>query len=138
MVRRGRGGASHLAGVGPVTAASRHRTSGDPNPNLHTQLLTCNMSRRPDGRWTALHAPELWYHGRTAGFVYQSVLRHELASQLDIRFEPVRRGVAEVVGIPEPVRSLFSQRREAIEESMAAHGTRSAVAPRSPRSTPVR
>ncbi len=126
VVRRGRGGVNHLAGVGLVTAAFRHRTSREADPNLHTHLLTGNMSRGPDGRWTALYTPRLWHHGRTAGFVYQSVLRHELSSRLDIRFEPVRPGVGEVVGIPKPVRSLFSQRREAIEEAMATHGTRSA------------
>ena len=75
MVRRGRGGATHLRGGGLVSAAFRHRTSREADPNLHTHLVTANMTLGPDGRWSALHTTAIYRHGRTAGFVYQSVLR---------------------------------------------------------------
>jgi len=126
VVRRGRGGVHHLDGGGLVTAAFRHRTSRAADPNLHSHLVTANMTIGPDGRWSALHTTDVYRHGRTAGFVYQSVLRRELADRLGVRFEPSAPGVGEVVGIPERVRRAFSRRRAAIEQSMADRGAHSA------------
>lgn len=126
VVRRGRGGATHLRGGGLVSAAFRHRTSREADPNLHTHLVTANMTSGPDGRWSALHATEIYRHGRTAGFVYQAVLRQELADRLGVRFEPSVPGVGEVVGISKHLRRLFSRRRTEIEASMAQHGAHSA------------
>lgn len=125
-VRRGGGGVTHFRGGGLVTAAFRHRTSREADPNLHTHLVTANMTIGPDGRWSALHTTDLYRHGRSAGFVYQSVLRHELADRLGVSFEPYAPGVGEVVGIPERLRRAFSRRRVAIEQSMAAHSVHSA------------
>lgn len=126
VVRRGRGGMTRHRGGGLVTAAFRHRTSREGDPNLHTHLVTANMTIGPDGRWSALHTSDIYRHGRTAGFVYQSVLRHELGQRLGVGFAPSAPGVGEVIGVPERVRRTFSRRRVAIEESMAAHGVRSA------------
>ncbi|MCZ7525598.1 MAG: relaxase domain-containing protein [Acidimicrobiia bacterium] len=126
VVRRGRGGATRLPGAGLVVAAFRHRTSREADPNLHTHLVTANMTLGPDGRWSALHTTDIYRHGRTAGFVYQSVLRHELTERLGIRFEPTGPGFGEIAGIPERARRAFSRRRVAIEDSMATHGTHSA------------
>src|SRR5690606_14770268 len=61
-----------------------------------------------------------------AGFVYQSVLRHELGERLGVRFEPSAPGVGEVVGFPTKLRRAFSRRRIEIEVVMAEHGVRSA------------
>jgi conjugative relaxase-like TrwC/TraI family protein len=126
VVRRGRAGATHLRGGGLVSAAFRHRTSREADPNLHTHLVTANMTIGPDGRWSALHTPDIYRHGRTAGFVYQAVLRHELAERLGVGFEPGARGVGEVVGMSKGLRRAFSRRRVAIESAMAEHGARSA------------
>jgi conjugative relaxase-like TrwC/TraI family protein len=126
VVRRGRGGMTRHRGGGLVAAAFRHRTSREGDPNLHTHLVTANMTIGPDGRWSALHTSDIYRHGRTAGFVYQSVLRHELGRRLGVGFAPAGPGVGEIIGVPERVRRTFSRRRAAIEESMAAHGTRSA------------
>ena len=46
VVRRGRGGATHLQGGGLVSAAFRHRTSREADPNLHTHLVTANRDCR--------------------------------------------------------------------------------------------
>ncbi|GMU78779.1 MAG: hypothetical protein AMXMBFR46_15730 [Acidimicrobiia bacterium] len=126
VVRRGRGGASRLRGGGLVSAAFRHRTSREADPNLHTHLVTANMTLGPDGRWSALHTAAIYQHGKTAGFVYQSVLRRELTERLGVRFEPSAPGVGEVVGISRQLRRAFSRRRIEIEASMAEHGARSA------------
>lgn len=126
VVRRGRGGATHLRGGGLVSAAFRHRTSREADQNLHTHLVTANMTLGPDGRWSALHTTEIYRHGRTAGFVYQSVLRRELADRVGVRFEPSVPGVGEVVGVSKQLRRVFSRRRIEIQASMAEHGARSA------------
>jgi hypothetical protein len=84
------------------------------------------MTLGPDGRWSALHTTAIYRHGRTAGFVYQSVLRCELAERLGVRFEPSVPGVGELVGISQQVRRAFSRRRIEIEASMAKHGAHSA------------
>lgn len=126
VVRRGRGGTTHFQGGGLVSAAFRHRTSREADPNVHTHLVTANMTIGPDGRWSALHTADIYRHGRTAGFVYQSVLRRALAERVGVRFESTAPGVGEVVGISKQVRRAFSRRRVAIEASMAEHGARSA------------
>lgn len=126
-VRRGKGGTTHLPAAGLVSAAFRHRTSREADPQLHTHLVTANMALGPDGRWTALHSADLWHHARTAGFIYQSVLRHEVAERLSVAFEPSGKpGIGEVVGIPKPIRTKFSHRRVAIEAAMIEHGVRTA------------
>ena len=126
VVRRGSGGMIRHRAGGLVTAAFRHRTSREGDPNLHTHLVTANMTVGPDGRWSALHTSDIYRHGRTAGFVYQSVLRHELRRRLGVGFAPAGPGVGEVIGVPERVRRTFSRRRVAVEQSMAEHGVRSA------------
>ena len=83
-VRRGKAGSVHHRAGGLVVAAFRHRTSREADPQLHTHLVTANMALGPDGRWTALHSADIWHHSRTAGFIYQSVLRHEVAERLSI------------------------------------------------------
>lgn len=125
-VRRGKGGSVHHRAGGLVVAAFRHRTSREADPQLHTHLVTANMALGPDGRWTALHSADIWHHSRTAGFIYQSVLRHEIAERLNVAFEPEKPGIGEVIGIPKPVRRKFSQRRIQIEAAMAEHGVRTA------------
>src|SRR3546814_708795 len=126
MARRGRAGIVRHQGVGLVSTTFRHRTSREADPNLHTHLVTANMTLGPDGRWSALHTPAIYQHGRTAGFVYQAVLRHELGVRLGVRFEPSSPGVGEVVGISPKARRAFSRRRIEIEVVMAEHGVRSA------------
>jgi conjugative relaxase-like TrwC/TraI family protein len=123
-VRRGKAGSAHHRAGGLVVAAFRHRTSREADPQLHTHLVTANMALGPDGRWTALHSADIWHHSRTAGFIYQSVLRHEVAERLSIAFDPEKPGIGEVVGIPKPVRRKFSRRRIQIEAAMAEHGVR--------------
>ena len=125
-VRRGKAGSVHHRAGGLVVAAFRHRTSREADPQLHTHLVTANMALGPDGRWTALHSADIWHHSRTAGFIYQSVLRHEVAQRLNVAFEPEKPGIGEVVGIPKPVRREFSRRRVQIEAAMAEHGVRTA------------
>jgi conjugative relaxase-like TrwC/TraI family protein len=126
MVRRGHWGAEVCEADGFVGAAFRHRTSRAGDPALHTHVLLANMAEGPDGRWTALDNRELYRHGRTAGFVYQAVLRYELARSTGLLFEEIAQGHADVAGVPPALRREFSRRRQEIVAAMERHGAVSA------------
>jgi conjugative relaxase-like TrwC/TraI family protein len=121
--RRGAGGAETVRGEGLIGAAFLHRTSRAGDPQLHTHVLVANMVRGPDGRWTALDGRALYAHGRTAGYLYQAVLRRELSRSLGVRWRPARKGAAEIEGVPDRVVRAFWRRRTEIEQAMAAAGS---------------
>ena len=126
--RRGRGGAVVVEGRGFLAAAFRHRSSRAGDPLLHTHVVVANATQGTDGRWTALDGRMLYRHSKTAGYLYQAVLRAELSKQLRVRWHPVERGTADVVGVPRGVIEHFSRRRAEILEHMAERGERSARA----------
>ena len=120
--RRGAGGTERVRGEGLVGAAFLHRTSRAGDPQLHTHVLVANMLRDPTGRWTALDARALYAHGRTAGYLYQAVLREELTRSLGVVWTPVRKGGAEIDGVPPRALKAFSRRRAEIDAAMAQAG----------------
>jgi conjugative relaxase-like TrwC/TraI family protein len=130
--RRGAGGAIQVRGRGFVAAAFSHRTSRAGDPLLHTHVVAGNLTQGPDGRWTALDARHLYRQAKTAGYLYQSVLRRELSDRLGLEWEPVAHGVADIRGVPRAVIEQFSQRRAEILKHMAEHGGRSAAAAQVP------
>ena len=130
-VRRGRGGVEQAPGSGLLAAAFRHRTSRAGDPDVHTHVLVANMTEGPDGRWTALDGRGIYHHARTAGFVYQTRLRHELARDLGVVFGEVTKGYADIVGVPDELRVAMSTRRHQILAAMAgwdAHSAKGAQA----------
>jgi len=128
VARRGHGGAESVLGNGFVAAAFGHRTSRAGDPQLHTHVLVANVTRGPDGRWTALDARRLYVDAKTGGFLYQAQLRAELTRRLGVEWGPVRRGQADLTGIPTGVLRAFSRRRAEIEQRMAERGERSSRA----------
>ena len=128
MGRRGKGGTVSVLGNGFLGAAFRHRTSRAGDPQLHTHILVANMTRGPDGRWTALDGRRLYAHAKTGGYLYQAQLRAELVRRLGLRFTPVRRGVGEIDGLPTPLLKAFSRRRTEIESELERRGETSAAA----------
>lgn len=123
QVRRGRAGWLKERAGGLVAGAYRHRTSRAGDPQLHTHVVAANLARGADGRWTALHAAPLYTHAKTAGYLYQSALRDELAQTLGVRWGAVSRGSAEITGVPASVLEHFSQRRAEIRAAMAQRGS---------------
>lgn len=121
-VRRGHAGFERGPADGLVAAAFPHRTSRAGDPALHTHVLVANIGRGSDGRWTALDSRALYAHARTAGFLYQVQLRLALTRELGLAFGSVRKGSAEVIGVPSPVLRAFSTRRAQIEEELARAG----------------
>jgi len=126
--RRGRGGAQSVLGEGFVAAAFRHRTSRAGDPQLHTHVLVANAVKGPDGRWTALDGRRLYIQAKTAGYLYQAQLRAELTRRLGVEWTAVRRGQAEIDGVPPAVLRAFSRRRTELEAQMYQRGDHGAKA----------
>ena len=81
--RRGHDGHERVAIEGFVAAAFVHRTSRAGDPLLHTHVVVANVARaRDDGQWRTLDGRLLYTHAKTAGYLYQAQLRHELAARL--------------------------------------------------------
>jgi conjugative relaxase-like TrwC/TraI family protein len=126
--RRGRGGALQVRGGGFVAAAFRHRSSRAGDPLLHTHVVVGNATQGPDGRWTALDGRSLYRHAKTAGCLYQAVLRALLIERLGVEWNEVENGAADLRGVSRGAIEHFSQRRAEIVEHMRARGERSARA----------
>jgi conjugative relaxase-like TrwC/TraI family protein len=128
-VRRGHNGLATAAGGGFVAAAFVHRTSRERDPLLHTHVIVANSTPTPDdGVWRTLDSRRIFAHAKTAGYLYQAHLRHELARRLGTEWGPVGNGVGELTAVDEPLRRLFSKRRTAIVEELAREGRSSARA----------
>jgi conjugative relaxase-like TrwC/TraI family protein len=126
LVARGHARAQQERASGFVAAAYQHRTSRAGDPLLHTHVLVANLGRGSDERWTALYGRALYRHAKTAGYLYQAVLRAELTRRIGVAWGPVRNGVADVRGVPRPVIEEFSQRRQQIRERLAELGQHTA------------
>lgn len=117
--RRGAGGAEFVQGNGFLAAAYLHRSSRNGDPQLHTHVLVANATKGPDGRWTRLYHPAIYEHAKTAGYLYEAHLRHELTLRLGVRWQEVRNGIAEIEGFADEHLRAFSTRRA---EILAAAG----------------
>jgi conjugative relaxase-like TrwC/TraI family protein len=115
--RRGAGGTEFVKGNGYLAAAYLHRSSRNGDPQLHTHALIANATKGPDGRWTRLYHPAIYDHAKTAGYLYEAQLRHELSRSLGVRWQEVRNGIAEIEGFADAHLRAFSTRRAEILEA---------------------
>lgn len=74
---------------GLVGVAFAHEVSRALDPQLHTHVVLANLARAGDGRWSALDTKAAYRHSRTAGHLYQAVLRAELTARLGVAWGPV-------------------------------------------------
>lgn len=121
--RRGKGGRRSIGSKGFIAAAFRHRTSRAGDPLLHTHVLVANLIQGEDEKWGALDAKHLYRHAKTAGYLYQAQLRVELTRRLGVQWTPVRKGAADIDGVPRKVIRAFSKRRAEVESVLAERGT---------------
>ena len=112
MVRRGHDGTTVEVGEGLIAAAYLHRMSRSLDPQLHTHVVAANLTRGPDGRFTALHGAPLYRAAKTAGYLYQAHLRATISDRLGLEWEEVRKGAAELAGVPAEILVEFSKRRQ--------------------------
>ena len=120
--RRGHNGVEHVDGDGYVAAAFRQRTSRAGDPQLHWHVLVANTTRGPDGRWRTLDGTRIYPALRTAGFLFEAEMRHELTNRLGVQWRPARNGISEIDGAPAAVLRHFSKRRSQIEDRLAVTG----------------
>jgi conjugative relaxase-like TrwC/TraI family protein len=114
--------AARVGTDGLIVAAFEHLTSRADDPQIHTHLVVANLLHGDDDKWSALDTRAFFRAQRTAGYLYQAVLRGQLTERLGVGWGPVRKGVAEIDGIPAGLRREFSTRRRAIEAELAADG----------------
>jgi len=112
QVRRGTDGYEVLRGDGFIAAAYRHRMSRALDPQLHTHVVAANITKGPDGRYSALHGTPLYRAAKTAGYLYQCHLRLLITERLGLTWSPVQKGAAELDDIPHAVLEEFSKRRQ--------------------------
>ena len=120
-------GGSSIEANGFIGAAFRHRTSRAGDPQLHTHVVVPNLVQGADGRWSAPDGRHLFTWKMTAGTLYQSALRAELAP-LGLAWDIRRNGLSELRDIPKAILRAFSKRRVDIEAAMEQRGSRLAVA----------
>jgi conjugative relaxase-like TrwC/TraI family protein len=105
-----------VPGNGFLAAAYLHRSSRAGDPQLHTHVLIANATQGPDGRWTRLYHPAIYDHAKTAGYIYEANLRHELTERLGVRWLEVKNGIAEIEGFdPADLRAFSTRRQEILE-----------------------
>jgi conjugative relaxase-like TrwC/TraI family protein len=119
--RRGAGGREVVPTVGLVGAAFPHRSSRAGDPQLHTHVVAANITPDDEGRWSAPYGHRIYAWAKTIGYLYHAELRAGLAD-LGFAFGPVRKGAAEIEGIPKAVLEAFSSRRAAIEAVLDERG----------------
>jgi conjugative relaxase-like TrwC/TraI family protein len=118
--RRGAGGSEFVQGNGYLAAGYVHRSSRAGDPQLHTHVLIANATKGPDGRWTRLYHPAIYNHAKTASYIYEAHLRHELSRRLGVEWQPTRKGIAEITGFADEHLREFSTRRQQILEAAGA------------------
>ncbi len=117
LTRRGKGGATFVKGSGFIAAGFLHRSSRNGDPQLHTHVLIANATKGPDGKWTRLYHPAIYEHAKTASYIYEAHLRHELTRTIGVEWQPVRKGIAEIKGFKDEWLKAFSTRRAEILEA---------------------
>ena len=85
--------ASAFPALDSSAGPSCHRKSRASDPDLHSHVVVADMTQAPDGEWSALFGRAMFRHARTAGAVYQAVLRHGLTERLEVGFGACQRGV---------------------------------------------
>lgn len=121
-------GTRRLHAAGFIAAGFNHRTSRAGDPQLHTHVLVANLTKGPDGRWSALDGQALYRSKIAAGTVFQTALRNELSRRLGVAWLPVTGGVADIAGVPRRVLKHFSKRRNEIETELERTGRTGAAA----------
>jgi conjugative relaxase-like TrwC/TraI family protein len=126
--RRGKGGVRQVRADGLIAAAFKHRTSRNSDPHLHTHVLVPNMVLGDDGKWATPDARWFYASAKTAGYLYEAQLRHNLTAALGVEWGTVNNGIADIAHIPPSVLKAFSTRRAEIDKQMEARGQHSAKA----------
>lgn len=92
-----------------VFAGAGHATSRSNDPQLHTHILSMNMTQRPDGKWVASHNDAIFRDQKYIISIYRSILSSKMK---DAGYQLDSKG--ELVGVPKDLLDNFSKRRAQI------------------------
>ena len=125
---RQRGGREYVVSGNVVAAAFNHLAARPadnvrlPDPQLHTHVVLLNMTRRPDGAWRGLDPVHIYGAQQFGSAVYRAELAREV-QRLGYRIQVTAgNGAWELEGYSREQVMAFSQRRQDIEQRMAAQG----------------
>ncbi len=121
-VRRGAGGNRWQRVVGVLCAAVTHTTSRTGDPQLHDHFLIANIARTLDGKWLTLDGQLIYDIMQFAVTVYGRTLRHLTTERLGLTWtRPDASGHCRIVGVPEELAELWSERSKQIKDFMDDH-----------------
>jgi Ti-type conjugative transfer relaxase TraA len=125
--RAGAGGKVALQGEGFLAAVFPHRFSREGDPQVHVHVLVANMTHcgRAEGveqAWRTLDARDLFDQKLAAGYLFQAELRERLTRELGVEWSEVRKGAAEIVGVPAELTKALSKRRAQILDALDRDG----------------
>jgi conjugative relaxase-like TrwC/TraI family protein len=105
-----------------LAARPVHESDHGPDPQLHTHVVLLNVTKRPDGEWRGLDPIEIYRSQSYGSAVYRSELAREV-QRLGYRIEVTApNGSWELQGYSREQVMAFSQRRQDIQQQMAAAG----------------
>src|SRR5580698_4359947 len=124
-----RGGRERVVSANVVGAAFNHlaarpasKTDHGPDPQLHTHVVLLNLTKRPDGQWRGLDPIEIYRSQTIGSAIYRSELAREVQA-LGYKIQvTAANGSWELEGYSREQVMAFSQRRQDIEQRMAAAG----------------
>ncbi|HKZ25494.1 MAG TPA: MobF family relaxase, partial [Acidimicrobiia bacterium] len=106
---------------GYVAASFTEFTSRADDPQLHTHVVVANKVKGTDGVWRTVDGRLLYRYQLAAGYLHEAVLRKELTDRLGVRWQPVRNGMADIVGFTRLQIDAFSRRRLQLETWRQEH-----------------
>ncbi|MBW3547789.1 MAG: relaxase domain-containing protein [Actinobacteria bacterium] len=121
VTRRGYRGVDQVDAQGLAAGVFRQHTSRTADPQLHSHAVLSSKVQDGTGMWLALDARWLKTQQRSLSWVYDAALRSELAGRLGLDWEPVPdgSGQADLVGVPEALKEVFSKRSRQFENKLA-------------------
>ncbi len=119
VTRRGTNGVDQVDTQGLVAALFRQHTSRSADPQLHTHAVIVTKVQDPTGKWLSLDARFLKQQQYSISWVYAGALRSDLSARLGVSWGPLKEGHADIDGVPEDLRTLFSQRDAQVEAKLA-------------------
>lgn len=121
--RREEGEIVHVTTGRLLFARFTEHASRELDPHLHTHVVVLNMTNEAKGdRMVSLETRSMFTEQLVAGQIYRNDLAYGLRELgYEIAFDP-RRGLFEIVGVPDQMLRDMSQRAEQIEAHAKAHG----------------
>ena len=117
---RSNGGRLHPDTNGLTAAVFRQTTSRLDDPQLHTHVVISAKVCTDDGRWYALDAKTLKGFQRALGGLYQSVLRSEVTARFGVTWTDIKKGQADIAGVPAELMEVFSKRAAQVDAAYEA------------------